>query len=155
MPSGVERPAGWGSTAPRILRTPGLSRLEVWMHNNSRRERSAIDQSTGLGAKCSSPAAAQQRGWQLPGAICWVAWVNHTTACPVQTPRGTQHLSDAAPRLSSSIFKLLADACRRVRLSLSMPGRRAFPLHYRPAVAHGQCRQVNICAGARSMCGKQ
>jgi hypothetical protein len=48
-------PAGWRST-PRILRT---------MHKNSRRERSASDQSTGLGAKCSPAARLAVGGWQL------------------------------------------------------------------------------------------
>jgi hypothetical protein len=77
-------PAGWRST-PRILRT---------MHKNSRRERSASDQSTGLGAKCSPAARLAVGGWRLaapgPGALCWVAWVNHTAACPVQVQGGTQ-----------------------------------------------------------------
>jgi hypothetical protein len=136
-------PAGWRS-APRIL---CYSWIEVWMHNNSRRERSSRDQSTGLDAKCSPAARMAVGGWQLaapgPGAICWVAWVNHTAACPVQVQGGTQQLSDAAPRLSSSIFKLLADA---VRLCSIQAWTTSFST---TAVAHRQCGQVNICAGAR------
>ena len=35
------------------------------MHKNSRRERSASDQSTGLGAKCSPAARLAVGSWQL------------------------------------------------------------------------------------------
>ena len=124
--------------SPRILRTPGSSCLEVWMHNNSRRERSAIDQSTGLGAKCSSPAAAQQ---QPSSAVGSSQDQEQSAGSPgliiqlhVQSRRQgahsicqTQRL--ACPALYLNYLQTLADACASIhawttRFSTTLPPRR-------------------------------
>jgi hypothetical protein len=62
--------------------------------------------------------------------------------------RGTQQLSDAQRLACPALYlNYFADACASVH---------AWTTSFSTtAVAHRQCGQVNICAGARSMCGKQ